>query len=523
MKLAITSFSGEIPRIEARLLATTNAQIANGVKLEDGSMLPMRQAREVESLGSSPQTIYLNGDDWLTWPGIVSVAPAPIAENRLYVTDDGAPKIIAGAVTYELAVPAPSGALTASISSTPDPELSQTVLYTYTWVTELDEESEPAPLSAGLVWSEGIDVLLSGFALPPGGRGIDRQRIYRSQISALGETLLYLIAEQSVSASDWTDVVADNPIQELLPSLEYNPPPSGLSGLIAMPNGMMAAFVGKRLYFCEPWRPHAWPEKYILTTDYEIVGLGAFGSSLAVMTTGQPYIVTGTAPDTMSMEKLEVNLPCLARRGIVDLGYSIAYPSPDGLVIINTSGAQLASGSIMTRDQWQALNPSSFVASCFAGRYIMSYTPSAGPAGTIIVDMTGEQRFITHAPDVASAMFSEIGTGALFYVSGDTIREWEAQGQEPHLFTWRSKKFVLEGYKNFGALLAYADPSYGGSAPNFAVNIYADETLLHSTGVMNEVTRLPAGRRARIWEIEIVTNCRVHQVAIANSPSEFVS
>ncbi|MGL1400235.1 hypothetical protein ACSTI4_24935, partial [Vibrio parahaemolyticus] len=77
---------------------------------------------------------------------------------------------------------------------------------------------------------------------------------------------------------------------------QYNPPPAGLRGLTAMPNGMMAAFDGKDLYFCEPYLPHAWPASYTLTTDFPIVGLGAFGTSLVVMTTGNLYLVSGTAP-----------------------------------------------------------------------------------------------------------------------------------------------------------------------------------------------------------------------------------
>lgn len=523
MALRIGAFSGEIPKIGARLLPETSAQVARGVRLEDGTLAPLRHARTVQPIDGHTMTIYPREDEWLSWNRPVSVAPAPIAEDRLYFTGDGAPKVISGAMTYDLAVPAPQSALAAEIENgEADPELSETVLYTYTWITALDEESEPAPLGDGVLWSEGLNVVLTGFMAHPTTRAIDRMRIYRSQTSALGDTLLYLIHERPVSTAPFTDVVANNTIQELLVSLDYNPPPAGLSGLIALPNGMMAAFMGKRLYFSEPYRPHAWPEKYILTTDYAIVGLGAFGSAVAVLTTGQPYIVAGTAPDTITMEKLEVNLPCLSARGIVDMGYSIAYPSPEGLVVINTSGAQLVSRNLMTRDQWQRLAPASFVASVYSGRYIASYAPAQGDPATIVIDLSGEQPFITHAAAHASAMFSHIETGQLFFVSDGAIREWDALDSPPGSLLWRSKIFVLATYANFGAFLADVEASEGVPVA-FVARIYADGALKASIQSVNQPARLPGGFLARTWEIEIETNCKVTALALATSPSELAA
>lgn len=521
MAIRISSFSGEIPRTEARLLAQSAAQRAENVKLDNGALVPLRARGLVETLVEEAQSIYLLGDEWLSWPEAVDVVPAPVAANRLYVTGDGAPKLIADGVTYALAVPAPSTApSTALDSGTPDPDLVQTILYAYTWVTQFDEESEPSPLSSALLWSPGLDVVVSGFEAAPGGRAVDRMRIYRSQTSALGETTLFFIAERAVSTSDFLDVVDDNPIQEALASLEYNQPVATLKGIVGMPNGMMAAFDGKRLYFCEPYRPHAWPEKYILTTDYEIVGLGVFGSSLAVMTTGQPYIVGGTSPDTMSMEKLELSLPCIAARGIVDLGYSIAYPSPDGLVVINSSGAQLASRALMTRDQWQALNPASFIGGLFSGRYLASWQLGAN-GGIIIIDLTGEQPFLSRVAGRADCMFTDIGTGALYMLDGVNIQEWDAPDSPPGRFIWRSKIFVSPAEINFGAFQADADTSIFPA--NFTARIIADGQVVATIDAANRCLRLPAGFLARAWEIEIESNCKVTAVALGMSPTELAA
>ena len=46
-----------------------------------------------------------------------------------------------------------------------------------------------------------------------------------------------------------------------------------------------------------------------MTVDYPIVGLGVFGSAVAVLTEAMPYVMQGTSPDAMSSQRLEVNLP----------------------------------------------------------------------------------------------------------------------------------------------------------------------------------------------------------------------
>ena len=153
------------------------------------------------------KTIYLYNGKWLGWENFVNVEPAPVADNRLYVTGDGKPKIIVNGETYDLAVARPTSKVTATVSGTPDPALSSTVLFAYTWVTEFDEESEPSDLSDGVLWSPSLTITLNGFATAPTNRAINRMRIYRSQTSSLGDTTLYFIAELPAST---TSFVYDN-------------------------------------------------------------------------------------------------------------------------------------------------------------------------------------------------------------------------------------------------------------------------------------------------------------------------
>ena len=517
---ALTKFAGEMPRVAPRLLPDTHAQVARNCRLVDGQIVPLRTPTFHRSLAAGSVMFYKRGDQWVEWSTIVDVAPAPVAANRLYVTGDGPPKIVINSTTtYNLAVPKPAAPLVATVGAgVIDPATQATFLYVYTYVTSYDEESEPSPLSNEVLRSPGISITLTGFAAPPYARGIDRMRIYRSQTSLSGSTTLYLIQEVALATAPYVDPIEGRPIQEPLPSASYNAPPAGLSGLIPLPNGMMAGFVDKRLYISEPWRPHAWPEKYVLTTDFEIVGLGAFGQSIAVLTKGNPYVVTGLSPDSMAMERLEVNFPCVAKRGIVDLGYTVVYPSPDGLVSISQAGASLVSRTMFAREQWQALRPSSFVASQFDGRYIVSHdTDAAGVRDTMVVDLTGEQPFITHATIQPSFMFFEIGVGVLYYVSGTQVLLWDPFGAPPMQATWRSKPFIQPGATNFGAVrLETGSPAGGGLNDNFS--IFADGVLVRSYTTFNKVHRIPGGFKARSWEVEYNGKASIAAMTLAPSP-----
>lgn len=579
--IRVGTFSGELPKLQPRYLPETAAQLAYNCRLDDGALTPIRMARLVATLAAPAISIYRHNEQWLSWPMPVNVVPGPVAQDRLYITGDGAPKIRVGGQTYDLAIPAPPDAPGITTEGELDPDLYETVVYAYTYVTDLGEESEPSPLSAPVDWSQGMTNLLAGFDPDPPPR-VTRMRIYRSQTGQSGATNLYFIKERAYTTAEFVDNWGGNPLVEPIPSVSYNPPPDALQGLIALPNGMMAGFVGKRLYFSEPYIPHAWPEKYVLTTDYPIVGLGAFGSSLAVMTTGNPYVVTGTSPDSMVMEKLELNLPCLSARGIVDLGYAVAYPSHNGLVTISNNGAALITEQSISKERWRELNPGGFVAGQYNGRYMASYARAvvggAEERGILIIDTTGQVAHLSRTSDYADDMHYQIETGALYLLrNGTEIWEWDAPGQPNGEMVWRSKPTVHLGGTNYTCILIEAQGamtpeqaqamrekieairaqnrelmdsgSIGGEVggaflggvtfagdrlipvddyaadpdtlnEGMAVTVYADGRPIAVVTTLNEVARLPGGFLARTWEFEVRGNMQVLGVTLAHAPHE---
>lgn len=558
--ITLSKFIGEIPTIIPRLLPDGAAQLAKNCKLVDGAIVPLRYSGDYRVLANGNSFFYKHGTTWFEYDKVVDVVNAPIAKNRLYITGDGVPKIVTDAsIIYSLAVKAPPTPLTAVASGVLDVATQSTVVYSYTYLTSYDEESEPAPVSNEVVRSPGMEVTLTGFVAPPSDRNYNRIRIYRSQTSTSGTTDLYFIAEVAlpVPSPSYVDLPEDSPIQEAIGTLSYNPPPDDLQGIIALPNGMLAGFTGNKVYFSEPYIPHAWPEKYVLTTNYDIVGLGAFGRSIAIMTKGNPYIATGITPDAMAMELIEVNYPCVNKRGIVDLGYAVAYPSTDGLILVSSEGAKLVTRDLFTRDQWQQLNPKTMIACQYDGRYVVcySYVDSAGAtqSGTIIIDLSGQQPFLTRTDFYTNYMFYEPGAGKLYVLDGQKAKEMDAPNMPYMQMEWRSKKIVLDGPINMGASLVDVDAAttaanqplptitvddatfvsesfsstvVAGSVftaspdPAFQAVVYADGAVVRTFADINIIARLPGGFMARTWEVVVKGRQPVSSIYLAWSPSE---
>lgn len=569
----ISAFIGERPLILPRLLPETAAQEAVNARLDDGGLTPIRKSLRTGAFaGAGAKTIYRHNGTWLSWPVVVDAAPGPVAQERLYYTGDGSPKMRIDDDIFTLAVPRPVGALTAVASGAGTGD-TQSRTYVYTYVTDFGEETAPSPASAIIDWKPGQTVTLSGFALPVPERQITKQRIYRSQTGSAG-TYLYFIAERAASADNFNDEIAVDAFQEALPSAGWDEPPATLSGLTVMPNGMMAAFVGRSVYFCEPWRPHVWPEKYILNCDSDIVALGSIGSVLVVMTKANPYVMTGSHPDSMQSQKLESNFPCINARGVADLGFAICYPSNDGLVAVDGNGSvNLVTRELFRPHDWLKLSPSTAIGAQYSGAYAMFYDTEVGNqrvAGCLFVTV-GTTPFLIRSAEIVAACYFDVKDSALYFTRpGETnVYRFDPPEGPPETMVWRSKEWWLPRPMNFGAIMvdrsklgsAAVDPTviaereriaaenaeiFATGVLNSAMNAHAwneypvnGDTMLPlpdflaiSIGVIGDgevvrvidrtdvVQRLPAKKMARVWEISVSSNVAISRIALASSVDE---
>ena len=523
MAIHIRTFAGELPKVSPRLLPDANGQFALNARLTSGELDPIRLGTVQHTATADVGAFYRNGADWLTFDDHTTrVVPGPVATDRLYVTATlSPPKMIVGATTYPLALPAPVTAPVLERTGALVEDTKELVLYCYTWVTSFGEESQPSP-PAGIFWSPSNGVNLTQMPAAPTGRGILYKRIYRSVTTVSGESEFFLVAEIAAGAAAYFHVVEAAPVQEAIPSTDYDPAPGDLRGLVAMPNGMMAAYSGKEVLFCEPYKPHAWPAKYRLAVTDTIVALAAFGSSLAILTDGTPWIAQGLHPEQMAMERSEMPFPCLSARGVVDMGYAAIYPSTDGLVEVSAGGARLLSAAMWTRPQWQALGPTGFRAAQFNGLYVFSHpTATPGVRRVGMVDTRGTAPFLARSDIHTEGLASDLATGQLFYLEANkrTIREFDpaelAAGRAS--LTWRSKEYYSGRPLSYGAAYVEASVVVAGSV----VRVFGDGQLIHviKHSEFNRMERLPAGRWNSI-EIEAAGQSTINRISVGQIPDE---
>jgi len=533
--ISIRSFGGVAPAVPARYLENNQAQTALNCPVFTGSIQPlpgMSSSFLTLPKTGAPETIYRFGQDtvsdtqyWFHWTDEVDVCRSQIAGDTsewTFYTGDGEPKATYAALATSgtdypsdarrLGLPAPTAAATATVSGTADDTATpETRVYTYTWVADeagFTMESAPAPASLSVdvtPTTQAVD--LTAFdSVPAGAYNITHKRVYRSV-----NGVYLFVAEIAVADSSYNDSVSADALGEELPSLYWSQAPDALAGLTNMPNGMMAGFVGRDVYFCEPYRPYAWPETYIQTVDYPVVGLGRMDTTLAVLTTGVPYLIQGSHPDSTAVVKSDLQQACVSKRSIVSFGSSVVYAAPDGLMMLSSGGSRILTENLFNFQQWQEyFAPESIHAYAHDNQYIGFYDNGTTQGGFVFDMQTGQ--FILH--DIyATAGFRDTQRDKLFLAFADkSVRAWY-EGSDKS-YTWRSKRFTMPQVMGFSCAQLEAE-----SYP-MTLKVIADGTAVHTQTVTSrDPFRLPA-KVGRDWEVQIEGSAEVFSVSLSTSMTE---
>lgn len=526
----VRQFRGRAPRLTPRLLADNQAQASSNTWFKRGSLTPLKANSAVLTLPKSPvQTIHRFGQSgtneanyWFCFTGDVDVVRGPIAgdtQERTYYTDGTLPKVTDGSIalganmpvaSYTLGVPAPGTAPVAVVGGTPTSPtaLAETRLYIVTLVTAWGEEGQPSDGSNFVDVQPGETVTLTLPAAPGGNFNFSAKRIYRSVPGSLGTPYLF-VAEVPVATTEYVDSLTATDLGEELPSLDNEMPPAALKGLTAGPGGVMAGFDGKDVYFCEPFKPYAWPSKYSLTVDAAIVGIAVFDTSWLILTQSGPYLISGADPANYTMVKADLAQACVSKRSIVQIDGGVVFASPDGLFLIGGGVTRNLTEALFSRAEWQALAPSTLSGYVVDSQYVGFYGESAG----FVLDLqTGDW---TDLPWYASAGYYDPVLDALYLVTDSNSLVKFDSGSNATL-TWRSKAFYLPQAVNMGAGRVEA-----ASYP-VTFKVYADGVLKHTQTVASGAPfYLPAGYLANTWEFEVSGSYEVFSAAVAQSMSEF--
>jgi len=357
-----------------------------------------------------------------------------------------------------------------------------------------------------------------------------------------------------------------------LSSDNYDPPPANLRGLTAVQNNIFAGFAGNQLFFSEPDLPHAWPKRYALTFEANIVGIASVSGYIVVLTETFPYRVSGSDPAIMTYARIDTPYPCLSKRSIVNMGYGAVYSTHGGLAVYDpTAGADIVTKFVHDWDTWPvALDPSTITAVFYNGKYFGSHSTNS-----LIFERDDKiGGFFTDIRYRFTAAWTDPITNQLYYTFGTSgnIFEWDNRNQPLTPLDWKSKVIVTPEYINIGAARVVADydidqeeidavEAYNAAVAAFnqtvwdeydelgTVNSYqfneammngdpltelplptpgflpvtfrlwADKKLVFQGTVFDsEIFRLPSGYRSDTFEVAVSGSARVRSIHIGETP-----
>lgn len=531
------NFGGQIPKVAAERLPPGTAQTANNVRFFDGSLQPQQANQLVRSLQTAILdilTIYkYTPSIWLEFTEDTDVLPSINPDDpfdRVYFTNSQGPRVTDNTrisvtppyptASLKLGVPIPTTAPTVALTGVPDDPTSDpsTRFYLVTYTNSYGEEGPNSPVSAPIDVKVGETVTLSNLpAAPVGAYDVTHINIYRSATGS--ETSGFLFVETlAIGTASYVDAKLDEELAEELSTAEFDEPNIATRGLTSMPAGFFAGFFGNVVCFSEPGFPYAWPVKYRVTLDYDVVGMKVFGNTLVVITTGQPYYIQGAFPGSMVPIKMETNLSGASKRGIIDMGTFILYSSPDGLVLADSTGVKLITKGLFTRAQWQELQPASMECLQWEDRCLVYGVDTQAAPYCFSLDPLNLVEGITYHSFQPVCGFYDLEADELHVV--DATRNqyiWEHPDAALLSANWKSRVIRLQVPHNFGAVQVFAD--------KYPVDIVIEADNGKSTTALtitsNLPRRLPSGFTARDWTLQFPTlSTRINQALIADTMTD---
>ena len=392
----------------------------------------------------------------------------------------------------------------------------------YTWVSDLGEEGPPSPPSDLLTRGYDAEGNIQSVTVQTatginGPYGIATKRIYRTLTGTRGATSYQLVAEISATQASYTDSTLGSALGGDIISTLWDPPPDDLEGLIALPNGVSAGYTGRDVYFSEPYQPHAWPRDYVQALDDDVVGLGAYGTTLVVGTEGAPYMAVGSDPSTLRMLRMELDQACVAKRSFARAaGQGVLYSSPEGLVLIGPGGALLVSLPAYDYEGWQTLGPENLQGFYLDGNYVGFLADSA-----IAFDQESRS-IITYADDITCG-YEDQKDDRLYVVIGNRIMEWavvRAPGDALREFTWRGR-LETGGLRAYNTAQVIADdyPVYLKLIGDGEDLAWPDTVALDDQSIFEVPNRMPFrlppdfGLHGN-WELELTGANEIREVRI---------
>lgn len=190
-----------------------------------------------------------------------------------------------------------------------------------------------------------LSALTSGGYIAPCGLQ-SRKRIYRAATGDVGAEYL-LVDEIPADMCKFTDTFKDSDLGPPLTTDDWIQPPADLISMQAHPHSFLQGVSATTMCQSEPASPHAWPIRNRMDIPVrQVVGLGITGITAVALTNDAPHLISGSDPQSMRRERMDVGERCTSKRSIVSTGLGVGYRGITGFFLVGFGGG----GSNSTRD-----------------------------------------------------------------------------------------------------------------------------------------------------------------------------
>lgn len=589
LALKVIGFAGMIPRLDDRLIPDNASAQATNTYFYNGKLEGMVEPTFLRNLTDpsaefvyripnlTPDIQHALDSTWLEFDNVNTnvLKPALIDDQfqRYYWASSGAQpmynplsRIQASHNALLLGVPRP--AVAPGVTPTGGSSILESRAYVYTWVTQFGEEGQPSPPTVADAFEDATWNLTFTAPATTDTNGTNRliafTNIYRTITGTDGTTTFFFVAQIPVATLSYSDTASDAVVganNELL-STNWSGPPTDLQGFISMPNGMVAGWdTQANIWFCEPYRPHAWPTIYSVAVDYPIVGLGVSGQTLVICTQVNPYWGYGINPASFALSKIDTIEPCLSRGSIMSAPEGVYYASPNGLILVQSGVVSNVSSPYMLKDNWQniakitTLRCARLGTGYYAwgtgttGVFSSAFDPNSfaqedlsGAREGLLIDPSNSNVLVTQLSnnDPAFNTFNDPWTGEVFLIRDGAVYWLNIANIDPtrEVYNWSSKVFQAPNKRNLGALKIYFDVTDTlpilNPVPNIdlvqtladdqwgLVSLYANNELVwtREIRVSGELMRLPSGFKADYYQLVIQSRLNITSVQIAETSKD---
>ena len=474
----IDRFGGIVPRIAPTLLPDGMATVAHNCRLKSGKLVPLREPSFVEA---SEHTVYHeNGlgsiadahsvycwkhtladgtvrTDFLAFPGRVYFSHGNIADDahdRIFVTGETGVSFVT--TNGELKENCPVVYLFDRTTNTIDRhcickepldaprcsfvgELDESdISYAYfflAWYDKYGYESpasdpsrninpdETAYLDEPLKYNQNGLVKFQPVHVPVEAHGV---RVYKTNTGDETDNIQliheFTRGELSALESEFSVRVDDTQAQEAMPEIEA--PPFDLLDMSFVPGNYYAGrsrSMPHTVLFSDIDNPTNWSTSFRYDIRDNIVKIAVTSNSVVVLTDGTPFVLSGTAPESMTTASLAAPAACVSEKSVVVLHNAVYFASNQGICVIYGSSdegtvCKCLTEQYLTKEQWQALNPASCIMGAFDNALHMFFHLADGSRKAFILDLAESANALTTHDEIATCVCTDDRSDDMYFI-----------------------------------------------------------------------------------------------------------